>query len=106
VKRELNSTDVIDVPTVAFILRGVPALVGPDNDPEFFARVLGGWINAVGAKTADLAGGPWENGHCEMINARFRDKLLNSEIFDVKKEARFIIEGWRTCDNTKIPLSA
>ena len=79
VKRKLNSTDVIDVLTDLFILRGPPAFIEP--------------------------GSPWENGYVESFNARLRDELLDGEIFYSLKEAQIIIEGWRKHDNTKRPHS-
>ncbi len=107
VKRKLNSTDVIDVLTGLFILRGVPAFIRSDNGPEFVAQAVRDWIAAVGAKTAYIVpGSPWENGYCESFNARFRDELLNGEIFYTLKEAQIIIEQWRRHYNTIRPYSA
>lgn len=54
IDRKLNSTDVIDVPSDLFILRGVPGDVHSDNVPEFIAKAVREWIVAVGAKTALL----------------------------------------------------
>ena len=107
VSRKLNSTDVMDTLTDLFILRGVPAYIRSDNGPEFIAENVRSWINAVGAKTAYInPGSPWENGYCESFNARFRDELLNGEIFYSLKEAQIIIEEWRKHYNTKRPHSA
>ena len=107
VKRKLNSTDVVDVLTDLFIMRGVPAFIRSDNGPEFVAKAVRAWINAVGSKTAYIVpGSPWENGYCESFNAHFRDKLLNGEIFYILKEAQIIIEEWRKHYNTKRPHSA
>ena len=107
VERKLNSTDVINVLTDLFILRGVPAFIRSDNGPEFVAQAVRDWIAAVGAKTAYIVpGSPWENGYCESFNARFRDELLNGEIFYSLKEAQIIIEEWRKHYNTKRPHSA
>jgi transposase InsO family protein len=107
VKRKLNSIDVIEVLADLFILRGVPAYIRSDNGPEFVAEAVQRWINAVGAKTAYIEpGSPWENGYCESFNARFRDELLNGEIFYSLKEAQIIIEQWRRFYNTKRPHSA
>ena len=39
------------------------------------------------------------------FNARFRDELLNGEIFYSLKEAQIIIEQWRRFYNTKRPPS-
>lgn len=107
VKRKLNSTDVIDALTDLFILRGVPAYIRSDNGPEFIAEAVRQWIKAVGSNTAYIEpGSPWENGYCESFNARFRDELLNGEIFYSLKEAQIAIEQWRQHYNTKRPHSA
>lgn len=107
VKRKLNSTDVIDVLTDLFILRGVPGYIRSDNGPEFVAEAVRKWIAAVGAQTAYIEpGSPWENGYVESFNARLRDELLNGEIFYSLKEAQIIIESWRRHYNTKRPHSA
>lgn len=96
IDRKLNSTAVIDVLTDLFILRGVPGHVRSDNGPEFIAKALRDWIDAVGAKTAFIElGSPWENGYCESFNSKLRDELLNGEIFYSLAEARVVIEAWR-----------
>jgi putative transposase len=107
VKRKLNSIDVIDVLTDLFILRGPPAFIRSDNGAEFVAEAVRDWIAAVGARTAYIEpASPWENGYCESFNARFRDELLNGEIFYTLKEAQIIIEQWRRHYNTVRPHSA
>ncbi|WP_408635220.1 IS3 family transposase [Paracoccus binzhouensis] len=104
IDRKLNSTDVIDVLSDLFILRGVPEHVRSDNGPEFIATAVQDWITAVGAKTAYIApGSPWENGYIESFNARLRDELLDGEIFYTLKEARIIVESWRRHYNTVRP---
>ena len=75
VDRKLKSTDVIDVLSDLFILRGVPTHIRSDNGPEFVAKAVQDWIAAVGAKTAYIEpGSPWENGYIECFNARLRDE--------------------------------
>ena len=107
VERKLNSTNVIDALTDLFILRGPPAYIRSDNGPEFVALAVRDWITAVGAKTAYIEpGSPWENGYCESFNGRFRDELLNGEVFYTLREAQIIIEKWRQHYNTKRPHSA
>lgn len=49
---------------------------------------------------ASLAKFALENGYCENLNARFRNKLLNGELFYSIKQARPIIENWRKHYNT------
>jgi len=107
VRRKLSSVDVIDVLTDLFILRGPPAFVRSDNGPEFVAEAVRKWIAAVGAKTAYIEpGSPWENGYIESFNARFRDELLDGEIFYSLREAQVVIEQWRRHYNAVRPHSA
>jgi transposase InsO family protein len=49
IARKLKSTDVIDVLTDLFILRGAAGHIRSDNGPEFIARAVREWIAAVGA---------------------------------------------------------
>ncbi len=104
VSRKLKATDVIDVLSDLFILRGVPEHIRSDNGAEFTAKAVQDWMTAVGAKTAYIApGSPWENGFIESFNARLRDELLDGEIFYSLKEAQVIIESWRRHYNTLRP---
>lgn len=78
----MRSTNVIDALTDLFIMHDSPAFICSDNGPKFIAQAVRDWIAAVGAKTAYIEpDSPWENGYCESFNARFRDELLNGEIF-------------------------
>jgi putative transposase len=107
VDRKLNSTDVIDVLSDLFILRGVPGHIRSDNGPEFVAEAVRGWIAAVGAETAYIEpGSPWENGYCESLDGKLRDELLDGEIFYSLAEAKVVIEDWRRHYNTSRPHSA
>ena len=107
VKRKLNSTDVIDVLSDLFILRGVPGHIRSDNGPEFVAKAVREWIATVGAQTAYITpGSPWENGYIESFNGKLRDELLNGEIFYTLAEAKAVIEGWRRHYNTLRPHSS
>ncbi len=107
IDRKLKSTDVIDVLSDLFILRGVPGHIRSDNGPEFIAKAVRNWITAVGARTAFIEpGSPWENGYCESFNSKLRDELLNGEIFYSLAEARIVIEGWRQHYKTKRPHSS
>jgi putative transposase len=75
VDRRLKSTDVIDVLSDLFILRGVPGHVRSDDGPEFIAKAVRASIAAVGARTAFIEpGSPWENGYCESFNSKLRDE--------------------------------
>ena len=88
-------------------MRGPPAFIRSDNGAEFIAKKVQGWIGAVGAKTAFIEpGSPWENGYCESFNARFRDELLDAEVFYSLREAQILIERWRRHYNTVRPHSS
>jgi len=107
VDRKLNSTDVIDILSDQFILRGIPGHIRSDHGPEFIAKAVREWIAAVGARTAFIEpGSPWENGYCESFNSKLRDELLNGEIFYSLAEARTVIEAWRRHYNTRRPHSS
>jgi transposase InsO family protein len=107
IDRKLKSTDVIDVLSDLFILRGVPGHIRSDNGPEFIAQAVREWIAAVGAKTAFIEpGSPWENGYCESFNSKLRDELLNGELFYSLAEAKIVIESWRQHYNTLRPHSS
>jgi putative transposase len=104
VGRKLKATDVVDVLSDLFILRGVPGHIRSDNGPEFVAKAVQEWITAVGARTAYIApGSPWENGFIESFNARLRDELLDGEVFYSLREAQIVIESWRRHYNTVRP---
>ena len=51
-------------------------------------------------------GSPWENGYVESFHGKFRDELLNRELFDTLWETQILIEGWRKEYNTIRPHSA
>ena len=88
-------------------MKGIPEHLRSDNGPEFAAQDLRKWLAATGAKTLHIEpGSPWENGYCESFNARFRDELLDGEIFYSLKEAQTVIETWRRHYNTNRPNSA
>ena len=109
-KEELEKIDLL--PRIAHKVFVVPEMRVIFSDrQEKLQENLGvltrDWIAAVGAKTAYIEpGSPWENGYCESFNARFRDELLNGEIFYTLKEAQVVIEDWRRHYNTVRPHSA
>ena len=50
--------------------------------------------------------GTSQKGYNESFNGKFRDELLNCEIFDTLFEAKVLIEEWRKEYNTFRPHSA
>ena len=107
VARKLKSQDVIDALYDLFILRGIPEHIRSDNGSEFTARAVRKWLNQLGVKTLFIEpGSPWENGYIESFNGKFRDELLNREIFTTMEEAKVLIEEWRKEYNQVRPHSA
>ena len=107
VDRRLNSSAVIETLAELMLERGTPGHIRSDNGPEFVAKAVREWIDAVGSQTAYIApGSPWENGYVESFNAKLRDELLNGEIFYSLKEAQILIEAWRRHYNAIRPHSA
>ena len=104
VGRKINSNDVLYTLANLFIRRGIPAHIRSDNGPEFCARAGREWLSRLGVGTLFIEpGSPWENGYIESSNGKLRDELLNREIFYTLKEARVLIEPWRTDYNEHRP---
>ncbi len=104
VQRRSSSTDVIEVLTDLFLVRGIPVCIRSDNGPEFVAEAVQQWVAAVGVRTAFIAPcSPLENGYIESFDARLRDEFLNWESFYTLREAQVLIEAWRCHYNTVHP---
>ncbi|KKN16516.1 hypothetical protein LCGC14_0975060 [marine sediment metagenome] len=75
--------------------------------PKFTAKVVRDWLAGMGVSTLFIEpGSPWENGYVESFAGRFKDELLNGEIFDTLLEARVVIERWRRAYNQFRPHSS
>ncbi len=81
VSRKLDATNVVEVLSDLFLLRGVPGHIRSDNGPEFVAK-------------------------SESFNSKLWDELLSGEIFYSLKEARVIAKGWRCHNKTIRPHSS
>ena len=102
-----TTRQVIDVLGYLFAVRGAPQHVRSDNGPEFVATAVTGWLKRANVKTLFIAkGSPWENGYLESFNSRFRDELLDRELFVGLEDARWIIDRWRLDFNHHRPHSA
>jgi putative transposase len=106
-ERNLTSDDVLDCLTDMFIRHGAPEYIRSDNGSEFTAKAVRRWLSHIGVQTLYIEpGSPWENGYIEGFNGKFRDELLNGEIFYTLKEAKMLIEKWRMEYNTFRPHSS
>ncbi len=107
VNRKLKGPDVVEVLRYLFAVRGEPAFIRSDNGPEFASNAVKKWLKASGVKTLFVApGSPWENGYVESFNSKFRDELLDRELFLHIVELRYIADRWRMDYNHYRPHSS
>ncbi len=107
VARSMPAGDVISVLDYLFMIRGVPKLIRSDNGSEFIAHSITRWLYDQGIEAIHIApGSPWENGYIESFNGKFRDEVLNRELFYSVKEAKVIVEDWRMEYNHHRPHSS
>ena len=105
--RKLKSADVLDVLADLFVIRGAPKHIRSDNGPEFVAKAIQAWLSKAGVETLYVTpGSPWENGFVESFHSRFRDELLNLEVFDNVPHAQTVIATWKNDYNYRRPHSA
>ncbi len=106
VGRSIKSKDVIAVLEYLFMIRGIPGFIRSDNGPEFIADAIKKWLEGMGVETLYVEpGSPWENGYIESFNGKFRDEILNRELFYSVKEAKVLVEDWRLEYNDHRPHS-
>ena len=100
VGRRFTSDAVIGVLQYLFAIRGTPEHIRSDNGPEFVAKGIRRWLVQAGVNTLFIAkSSPWENGYVESFNGKFRDELLNGELFLGLEDARWVIDRWRLDNN-------
>lgn len=107
VGRSFTAQGVVDVLRYLFAVRCRPRFIRSDNGPEFVADAVRKWLNQAEIGPLYIAkGSPWENGYVESFNARFRDELLNRELFLSVTEVQWVIDRWRNEYNHHRPHSA
>jgi len=107
VAASIRSTRVIEVLSRLISEHGTPTFLRSDNGPEFIARAVRDWLATQNIETAFIEpGSPWENAYSESFNSRFRDELLDREIFTSLLEARTLIERHRRDYNERRPHSS
>jgi len=105
--RSIKAKDVIAVLDYLFMVRGVPGFIRSDNGPEFIAGTIRQWLRDNHVSTLYVEPGcPWQNGYIESFHSRFRDDLLDREIFHSVKEAKILVEQWRLEYNHHRPHSS
>ena len=107
VERRLNASDVLEMLDDLFIRRGLPEHIRSDNGSEFTAEAVRLWLSLLEVKPLYIEpGSPWENGYIESFHDKFRDELLDRELFDTLYEARVLVAQWRREYNTVRPHSS
>ncbi len=107
VRRRMRASDVQEVLGELFLTHGCPTHIRSDDGPEFIATALRAWYRLLTVVPLFIEpGSPWENGYSESFNGKFRDELLNRELFYTLREAQVIIERWRRTYNHVRPHSA
>ena len=107
VERKLNHQDVITELERLFVIYGTPHRVRSDNGSEFTAQNVQSYFERHNLESLHIApGSPWQNGYVESFNNKFRDELLNRELFYTLKEAKHLIEEFRLEYNIVRPHSS
>ena len=96
-ERRQNQETVLETLADLFLLHGPPDHIRSDNGAEFTAIAVRDWLHRLDVQTLFIEpGSPWANGYNESFNGKLSDQLLNGEIFYTLKEARILVEPWRT----------
>jgi len=107
VERHITADRVIDALCELFQQRGVPAHIRSDNGPEFIAKDIRKWLDALDIGPLYIEpGSPWENAYVESFHSKFRDECLNLELFTSLVEAQVLIEAFRRHYNERRPHSS
>ena len=107
VARSVTAGDVIAVLAKLFTTHGAPRYLRSDNGPEFIAGAVKSWLMQSGVETLYIEpGSPWQNAYSESFNSRFRDELLDREVFTSLTEAQVLVEDYRCEYNTERPHSS
>ena len=85
-------------------MRKHPCMVVSDNGTELTSNAILSWQQDRGVEWHYIAPGkPMQNGFVESFNGRLRDECLNEHLFANLRQARQIIETWRTDYNHERP---
>jgi putative transposase len=75
--------------------RTLPRTIVCDNGPEFISKSLDAWAYLNNIKLDFIRPGkPVDNCFIESFNGKFRDELLNENVFHTLEHARLLINNW------------
>ena len=84
--------------------RGYPCLIVSDNGTELTSNSMLAWQQDRGVGWHYIAPGkPMQNGLVESFNGRLRDECLNEHLFPTLRQAKQVINAWRTDYNLNRP---
>jgi transposase InsO family protein len=107
VAHSFKAKDVIEALERLVRERGAPEFIRSDNGPEFIAAAVVAWLEQQGSSTAFIQpGAPWENAYVETFNGKFRDELLDREMFTCLAEAKHLAKEYRIQYNHERPHSS
>jgi len=107
VERSMTSSDVSGELERLITIHGPPGFIRCDNGPEFIARATRRFLIETGVGTLFIdPGAPWQNGYSESFNSRFRDELLNLEVFTSPLEALVLSDRLPRVYNEQQPHGA
>ena len=107
VERHFTAQDVVRTLDRLFKERGAPEFIRSDNGPEFIAATVKEWLATSNVTTLYIEpGSPWENAYAESFNSRFRDELLDRELFTSLIEAKVLVADYASGYNHERPHSA
>ncbi len=106
VARSLKANDVVETLRYLFEGRGAPKYIRSDNGPEFIAEAIKTFLKESGVATLYIEpGSPWQNAYSESFNSRFRDEMLDAELFTSVLEAKVVCEAFQLEYNHRRPHS-
>lgn len=107
VRRSITAAGVIDVLERLFAEHGMPEHIRSDNGPEFIAKELRDWLARRGVAPLYIEpGSPWENGFGESFIGRYRDEVLDVELFTTLLEGQVVSRDWLRNYNHERPHGA
>lgn len=107
VSSSFPSTEVIKQLEAIIKKRGAPKYIKLDNGPEYISKAIIHWSKEKNINLSYIRPGkPFENGHMESFNGKFRKEFLNQNIFRTILETRILAKCWRKYYNKNRPHSS
>lgn len=95
VERHITAEGVLSTFKRLFEEQGAPEYIRSDNGPEMIAGAVREWLSRSDVQTLYIEpGSPWQNAYVESFNSRFRDELLNREVFASLLETKVLVKEY------------